>query len=235
MFRSRRIRLAMLVVALGLASGSRAGAGEFYYVMIFGSQGSPKFLRYTHTFATFIKATGEGPDPANYAVEAHTISWLPATGVVRVLSPLPERGVNFDLDQTLAYVTSKRETVTVWGPFRIGKILWDRSLELRAIVHSGKPRYRAISNARDMLISDCIHAVAAVDPQFGRGHYPLIRIGKPASRYIARQIMTRSRFDQSQDDNAWLLPRFGLERYGVVVVPPSRIPKKNCLLCLTGP
>jgi hypothetical protein len=34
--------------------------------------------------------------------------------------------------------------------------------------------------------------VAAIDPVFGRGHYPLIRIGKPVSRFIARQMMTRN-------------------------------------------
>ena len=75
------------------------------------------------------------------------------------------------------------------------------------------PRYRAISTPENLLVSDCIHAVAAADPVFGRGHYPLIRIGKPASRYIARQIMTRSPFDQTLFDNSWLIPRLGLDRH----------------------
>jgi hypothetical protein len=77
----------------------------------------------------------------------------------------------------------------------------------------------------------CIHAVAAVDPIFGRGHYPLIRIGKPASRYIARQMMTRSVFDQWQGDNSWLIPRLGLDRYPIEFVPPQQLPKQNCFLC----
>ena len=86
---------------------------------------------------------------------------------------------------------------------------YERSLRVKEILDSGQAEYRAISTPRNLLISDCIHAVAAVDPVFGRGHYPLIRVGKPASRYIARQIMTRSVFDQWQSDNSWLISRLG--------------------------
>ena len=85
------------------------------------------------------------------------------------------------------------------------QVVYERSLRVQAILDSGAAKYRAISTPRNLLVSDCIHAVAAIDPIFGRGHYPLIRIGKPASRYIARQIMTRSDFDQWQRDNAWLI------------------------------
>jgi hypothetical protein len=83
---------------------------------------------------------------------------------------------------------------------------------LKTILESGRAEYRAISTPRNLQISDCIHAVAAVDPVFGRGHYPLIRIGQPARRFIARQIMTRSVFDQWDSDNSWLVPRLGLDR-----------------------
>ena len=92
-------------------------------------------------------------------------------------------------------------------------------------------QYRAISTPRNLLVSDCIHAVAAVDPVFGRGHYPLIRVGKPASRYIARQVMTRSAFDQDQTDASWLIPSLGLGRYPIEVIPPEQIPRRNCLFC----
>jgi hypothetical protein len=99
------------------------------------------------------------------------------------------------------------------------------------ILDSGVAEYRAISTPRNVLISDCIHAVAAIDPAFGRGHHPLVRIGKPASRYIARQIMMRSVFDQWQGDNSWLIPRLGLDHYPIEFVPPHQIPKENCGLC----
>jgi hypothetical protein len=126
------------------------------------------------------------------------------------------------------------ESVTMWGPFVTDPSVYQRSLWVLSIIASGAPQYRAIDTPRDLLISDCIHAVAAVDPVFGRGHYPLIRIGKPASRFIARQIMTRSPYDQYLYDNRWLIPRLGLDRYPITVVPPQCIPKRNCFLCL-GP
>ncbi|HEY2157083.1 MAG TPA: hypothetical protein VGH33_15750, partial [Isosphaeraceae bacterium] len=93
-------RLATIaLIALALASPARAG--EYYYALIFGSDSSPKRLRYTHTWATFIKATGEGTDPNGYAIEMRTISWLPQRLDVRVLNPVPEPGVNLDLYRTL--------------------------------------------------------------------------------------------------------------------------------------
>ena len=57
--------IASFGLVLGAAEGTARG-GEFYYVMIFGSQSDPKLLRYTHTWATFVRAVGEGPDPSNY-------------------------------------------------------------------------------------------------------------------------------------------------------------------------
>jgi hypothetical protein len=230
---SRRAgRAAVCLLGLTLATiASEARGEEFYYAMIFGSQSKPKLLQYTHTWATFIRAVGEGPDANNYALYQHSISWLPQSLDVRTWSLLPEPGVNLDLYQTLEAVYREREHVTVWGPFRIHPLVYQRSLGVKAILDSGAAEYRAISTARDLLVSDCIHAVAAIDPIFGRGHYPLVRIGKPASRYIARQVMTRSVFDQWEADNSWLIPRLGLDRYPIEVVLPQQIPKRGCFLC----
>ena len=103
----RRIRFAVLAaVSLVLVSPgpSLASATERYYVLIFGSQSQPKLLRYTHTWATFIRAVGEGSDPNGYTLYHHTISWLPQTLEVRVWAPFPEPGVNLDLYETLRAV-----------------------------------------------------------------------------------------------------------------------------------
>ncbi|MHC5542541.1 hypothetical protein ACYOEI_30315 [Singulisphaera rosea] len=202
-----------------------------YYLMIFGSQSRPKQLRYTHTWATFIKAEGEGVDPSSRALEFQTISWLPASLDVRTWSPFPEQGVNLDLYGTLDAVLKDGEHVTMWGPFIVARPIYERSLKVAQILDSGAAKYRAISTPSNLLVSDCIHAVAAVDPIFGRGHYPLIRVGKPASRYIAREVMSRSIFDQNLYDNSWLVPRLGLDRYPVEVISPQNIPKRRCFLC----
>jgi hypothetical protein len=223
--------LATLAVLLALAAHAPARAETYYFGMVFGSQPSPKRLRYTHTWATFVKATGEGPDLSTYALEVRTISWLPRSLDVRVLNPFPEPGVNLDLHQTIAAELAHGDSITMWGPFVHLPMVYERANRVASILESGAAQYRAISTQRDLLVSDCIHAVAAVDPEFGRGHYPLIRIGKPASRYIARQVMMRSVFDQAQYDNSWLIPRLGLDRYPIEVVPPQRIPRQGCVLC----
>jgi hypothetical protein len=224
-----------VAVRLGLWLGmstATAQAEEYYYSMIFGSQTSPKQLKYSHTWATFIRAVGEGPDLNTYALYVHTISWMPQAKEVHVLQLQPEPGVNRDLYQTLEVVGSQGQNVTMWGPFVIQKQVYDRSLKILEIIASGAPQYRAISTPRDLLVSDCIHAVAAVDPVFGRGHYPLIRIGKPASRYLARQFTTRSIYDQRLYNNAWLIPRLDLDRYPIEVVSPQQIPDRKCVLCM---
>jgi hypothetical protein len=228
--RIRPVFIALVGSAMAFFAGETKG-DEFYYAMIFGSQSKPKLLQYTHTWATFVRAIGEGVDANNYTVYQHTISWLPQSLDVRTWSLFPEPGVNLDLYRTLEAVYRDGEGVTMWGPFRIHPTVYERSLRVKEILDSGTAEYRAISTRRNLLISDCIHAVAAVDPIFGRDHYPLIRIGKPASRHIARQIMTRSVFDQWQGDNTWLIPRMGLDRYPIEFVPPQQIPKRTCFLC----
>ena len=234
----RRIRFAVLapvfLILVSPAKSSASATGRCY-VLIFGSQSQPKQLRYTHTWATFIRAVGEGPDPNGYTLDHHTISWLPQSLEVRVWSPFPEPGVNLDLYESLRAVATTDQRVTMWGPFVITPDIYQRSLRIRDILASGAVRYRAISTPRNLLISDCIHAVAAVDPVFGRGHYPLIRIGDPASRFPAREIVVRGYedrgIDQAAFDNSWLIPRLGLDRYPIVVVPPQQIPHRRCVLC----
>jgi hypothetical protein len=221
------------VVILGILTflQARASADDRYYAIVFGSQSRPKLLQYTHTWATFVRVVGEGDDPASYEIYQNTISWLPDSLNVRTWSLFPEKGVNLDLYPTLDAVLKDRERVSLWGPFQILPEVYERSLRIRAILDSGQAQYRAISTPRNLLISDCIHAVAAIDPVFGRNHYPLIRVGKPASRYLAREVVMRSVFDQYQTNATWLIPRLGLDRYPIEVITPQQIPKQPCFLC----
>ena len=126
-----------------------AVADEYYFAMIFGSESQPKRLRYTHTWATLVRAVGEGPDLNSYALELNTISWLPTTLEVRVLRPWPEPGINLDLYQTLKVVGDNRESVTMWGPFMVEPEIYQRSLMVRQVLESGAARYRAISTAQE--------------------------------------------------------------------------------------
>ena len=221
--------LGLLVLLLGACPG-RAGAEERHYVVVFGAQPSPKIIRDSHTWATFVRTVGEGPDPAGYQVFAHTISFVPAALRVRTLALDAEPGMNLDLEGSLAYCRDRNAAVTAWGPFLIRPDLYRRSLETYALVSNGTVRYRAIDTLANRLVSDCIHAVTAVDSKFGRGHYPLIRTGKGASRYIAGQIATRTDPDFANPDQPWLLSSLGLGRHPVEIILPCQVHRRRGIL-----
>jgi hypothetical protein len=225
------MRLALGLV-LGIAFGSQSvRADDYYYAVVFGSQTHPKMLRYSHTWATFVRLSGEGPDLSTYTMQVHTISWLPKSLKVHVFDPRPEPGVNLDLQATINTMYAEKQNITCWGPFQIQQPVYERSLAVASILNAGQAEYRAISGSGNILVADCIHAVAAVDPVFGRDHYPLIRIGKPASRFLARQIILRSPIDQVGTDNSWLIPALGIDRYPIEIVSPRQIPKQECFFC----
>jgi hypothetical protein len=100
------IPFALSALSVGTARGE-----DRYYAMIFGSQSSSKLLRYTHTWATFVRVVGEGDDPRGYQVYPHTISWLPETLSIRG-QPGPLRHARRRLPQ-------RRERDDV-GPLRDG-------------------------------------------------------------------------------------------------------------------
>lgn len=230
--RIRTMRKFVLAALVLVISASRASASEFYYVLVFGSQSSPKQLRYTHSWATFVKADGQGTDPNNYALTAHTISWLPKTLKIRVWTLHPEPGVDLSLHGTLRTVYATNQNVVMWGPFLVRKEVYESSLRVYDRLNSGRIQYKAIDGVRTKMVHDCVHAVTAVDPILGEDRAPLIRVGIPASRFIARQVVLRSAFDQSANDNSWLIPRLGLRGYPIAYVPAATIPRIGCTLCV---
>ena len=114
----KRIVKCLLAVTIAAAANAKAHAGESYYVMVFGSQTIPANPNYSHSWATFVRATweGDGPCPKDATIEAHTISWLPANLIVRVCALCPEEGTNLDLIPTVEYVRSHCERISMWGP-----------------------------------------------------------------------------------------------------------------------
>jgi hypothetical protein len=155
---------------------SRARAGEEYFLLMFGSQRIPANPNYSHSFATFVRATweGDGPRPANAALEAHTISWLPANLKIRTSALLPECGKNFDLHPTLqlAYETDQR--VSLWGAYRVQPELFDLALQRKARLESGQIQYKANdAGYRSSRVTNCIHAISAI------ADGPKLRVASP--------------------------------------------------------
>jgi hypothetical protein len=213
----------LLLLSSLVAYESVARAEERHYVIVFGSQSSPRLPRYTHTWATFVKATCEAQDPNKSRInESFTISWLPADGTVRSLRLHSQPGVNLDLGATLAHV--ERERVSEWGPFQISQQLYDRALDRKAELESGSVRYKAIDpnlGPRARYVSDCIHAITDLDPDYDRSYYREVRrFGEAASHWVAYQFVTRGRFVNLGENLDWIEQQLGLEHFPIVHRPP---------------
>jgi hypothetical protein len=200
------------------AAAIAAPPGERYFLLVFGSQSTPKRPKYTHSWATVVKVTGcDGPEAP--FVEEHTISWLPATLDVRPFSFCVEPGANLALHVTIEEMLRHEERVSVWGPYEVRPGLVYRFQVQKAFMESGRVGYQAIDSigeaARTGAGCDCIHAITDMDPLFDRTQYPLSYFGESASLNIVRQIHTRSIIICPQADHGWLLPLLGLNKYPI--------------------
>jgi hypothetical protein len=192
---------------------------EHYYILVFGSQTTPRIPRYTHTWATVVKTT-ELPGCPPQVTEVHTISWLPATLNVRPLRFWVEKGANLDVDTTLKVVLNNGEHVSLWGPYESWHGLYERFMTQKAFLESGVIGYQCTDEfgeaARTGMGCDCFHAISDVDPQFDRRRYPLISYGYPASENIVRQISERPILIHPEQTHDWLIPALGLDHYPIV-------------------
>jgi hypothetical protein len=189
-------------------------ADELYFMAVFGAQRGRTQPAYAHTFATFVKLTGEGPCLDTYQIESHTISWLPTRLVVELMCLSPEAGTNFDLPTSLQIAYTQGATVTMFGPFQIKAELYDRALEHIDRLESGKIRYKAIDTGfRTAVASNCIHAVS--DLTVNR---PCLRVASPgwgvfASHLVALRL--RPWVICPKQTHEWLSERLGLCAYPI--------------------
>jgi hypothetical protein len=216
----RRARPALLLGLLCLtflASASPARSEERYYLLVFGSQSCPKIPRFTHTWATAVRASIDDQSRQVCRVEAFTISWYPATLRIRPWVLRPEPGVNLELHDTIRLVLHHKEEVAVWGPYEISQELFARYVAQKAQLESGVMQYQTIDPIRLCSnVIDCIHAVSDVDPISDWRRYPLGRGGEIASQQIVNMIHCRGRVLNPGQNNDWLLAALGLNQYPLV-------------------
>jgi hypothetical protein len=206
-------RLALLV-CLGMTITPAARCDEFFYLLVFGSQTPRPCPRYSHTFATFVRATGRGPCAESYQLECNTISWLPEGGDVRLAALMPECGRNLDLDTTLHWATGTGQHIALWGPYQIDRELYGRALHQVALLESGAVCYKAIDTGYlSGHVSNCIHAVAAV----ADGHGRLLLspgFGEVASYWVSLRF--RPWLVEPRRRHDWVASRLGLDGWPIV-------------------
>jgi hypothetical protein len=184
-----------------------------YYMMVFASQDGSNRLKPSHTFATFVKATGKGHDAK---LESHTISWLPESLNIVVLRSEPEPGKNFDLPSTLRWAQSLRARVTMWGPYTIKKGLYERAIRQVERLNKRAILYKAVdARFRPQKASNCIHAVADIDTENGLLETGISR-GEAASQMVVSHL-GRWIIDP-KTTRPWVSKRLGLDKYSITVV-----------------
>ena len=221
-----------LLVVLGLWSGVAAQASaaeDTYFVVLFGQQqqgcNKPSLA---HSYATFIHLTADGQ------MDSFTISWLPVTGKVRTLSPMPEEGRNFTLEETLKIARDNHLEISLWGPYQIQPELWCRAMRSKAWLDSGKVLYQAFDyGAIDGRVCNCVHAVAHITGT-QRSLLPSVFVapsnwGKTGS-YWAALAMTPWFLEPCRTHDS-LLPRLGLNAEDYVRHGLDHNPSTNPIKC----
>lgn len=193
--------------------------GERYYLLVFGSQVVPVRPSRCHTWATAVRVVDQGPD-APPCIEAHTISWFPASLDVRPWCFRGEPGRNLGLHETIEFVQGQHQRVSLWGPFEIRAGLYRKFVMQQEFVASNSFYYQCIDTvgeaARMGNGSDCIHAISDADAQFDRGGYALIRFGDRASKNIVEQIAARDGFYNYCLTHDWLITALKIDQYCIV-------------------
>ena len=191
-----------------------APPGERYYLLVFGSQTTPKVPRFTHTWITFVRVQGDGCE-----LEQHTISWMPATLFIKTFQPFVEPGVNLTLIESIEMARSYGERVSLWGPYEIPPGLYRKLLLQKQYIESGAIGYQCIDTIGEAgwhgTGSNCIHAISDADSMFARQAYPLSYFGETASLNILRQLVLRKAIPDVVTTHDWLIPKLGLDQYPI--------------------
>lgn len=187
---------------------------ERYYVIIFGSESTPKVPRFTHSWSTLVTVTAD-PSGTNPAVKWDTISWMPHTLAIRPWRFRVEPGENLSLETTIREMLKHDEKIVMWGPYEVRHGFATRFGIQKQFLESGRIGYQCTDSvgeaARTGNGCDCIHAITDMDPEFDRKKYPLRYFGISASRHAVEQIITRGVAIEPHVTHDWLIPRLGLD------------------------
>lgn len=205
-----------LACLVGLACADGVRAGEAYYLIMFGQQSVPNNPNFSHSFATFVRATwdGDGACPTNPAIEAHTISWLPCTGVVRTRALHPEPGRNYGMRETLEWAQKNCMRTSAWGAYRIECELYRRAIEQIRLLESGQVQYKAADMGRPTdKVSNCIHAVSSITQGYR------LRVAAPGWGESASWFILKS-FEpwiiEPGCPHAWVGSALGLDEFPII-------------------
>jgi hypothetical protein len=187
-----------------------------YYLMVFGSENQLRQPKYTHTWASIVtvtyKAYGEKP-----SLRVDTISWMPKTLDIKPESLKIEEGINLDLENTLRWVESTKQKISMWGPYEVWSGFAKRFFTQKDFMESGQMGYQCVDTigeaARTGKGCNCIHAITDMDPRYARFRYPLAYYGEAASAQVVRRFMHSPVIIDPPKTHDWIIEELDLNRY----------------------
>jgi hypothetical protein len=139
---------------------------------------------------------------------------LPRNLVIRTLALLPECGCNLGLHETLRYVLSSEQRVSLWGPYRIDAELYRRALRQAALLESGWVLYKANDTGYySDDVSNCVHAVSSLADGYGL-RFGIPGWGETASHRVLGELMPWV-LDHERV-YPWVGCALGLDRYPII-------------------
>ncbi len=204
-----RVYITVLTTMLGLNLSPAALLGEErYYMLIFASQSSPNLPRTSHTYGAFGRVLDGGENEPNPAIECWCISWLPGSLSIETLRRTPVAGVNLNLDDTNQWAKSIGAGVTMWGPYRITRELYQMAEQQKKRLSENAIAYICLDRLhRGNGASNCIHALSDLDIT----QAPLMT---GTARGEQASLMVLNHFQRhivaADEDTAWLCHRLNL-------------------------
>ena len=210
-----------------------APPGERYFIIVYGSQSTPKEPKYTHTWMTIVRTGAATEASPGTILEHHTISWMPETLDIRTKNFAIEPGVNLGWKKSLDVMFGLGERVSVWGPFEIRPGVYQKGVMQKNFMESGLMGYQCIDTigeaARTGLGCNCVHAITDADARVGRAQYLLTRYGESASERIVEHLHMADLVLAPGVTHDWIIQDLGIEQYPIVRRPYIRRPVKELI------
>ena len=178
--------------------GDGKNTKDRYFIIPFAYEDSENKPEFSHSFMTVIRVMGTGKRPTSrgglmvgkykgHEFEAFNISWLPHDfmenpdlcvfrGFGARLFPSANKcpipvGKNFDLKDTITLGRNVKNAIAMWGPYEISAPAFDLGIKRKALLDSGKIKYRADDRGlrKKLVAINCFHAIAGLDELYPNG------------------------------------------------------------------
>jgi hypothetical protein len=183
------------------------------YLMVFSAESVPYRPTRAHTFAAVVRV-GAAADGSPRVLDVFSLSWLPASGVIRPFALRSEVGRNVPLDETLRDAMKSGRRICVWGPYLV-RPEFAQSFRDRVARVESSFRYRAACFGWPLAVCDCTRSV---EEMIGRRRFiGVFGYGAASSSFVV-QLFDPWLINPCQT-HPWVGALIGLDKYTLIRRP----------------